>query len=400
MIPLKESDIIEEEKGIAFEQVTDELKTEREVKKKWGLQVPVKKSEKKVQLSATKPILLKNRLVGLDVCRNETERFSLDLNSRPVEPSEESYSKIPVSEFGAAMLRGMGWKGPDHEDSKNGPIKYVPRPERLGLGASEAQDSSDLKKRRPIEQSLGIEMTKEEAKQMNRIDYKKKQQQPIELLAKHANYIGLDDNTVSKRIKLDLSIGSRIIICEGEHSGLKGIIKGEGKEQKHWIIELKINSQDVKVQKSFVKRYDPVKEAALNTQTEETSRSSNLFWVCSGLKVKIKSKSLFKGQFYNKKGIIVDVQTVESSTIKLLDTNETVYKVPQSALETCLPRAADPSRANVKYLKRDKGGEFFQAPFRVLQFDDDAGRAVIQSEDDFEMIFEAHYDDICEYLRS
>ena len=45
---------------------------------------------------------------------------------------------MPVAEFGAAMLRGMGWKegegiGRNKEEVKA--VEYVKRPTRLGLGA-------------------------------------------------------------------------------------------------------------------------------------------------------------------------------------------------------------------------------------------------------------------------
>ena len=80
----------------------------------------------------------------MDECKSESEKLTKDLNSRPDEPSRDSYNKIPVEEFGAAMLRGMGWTGSD-KTSSSGVIKYVPRPERLGLGASEVADLSELK---------------------------------------------------------------------------------------------------------------------------------------------------------------------------------------------------------------------------------------------------------------
>ena len=404
VIPCEESNKTEEIE--IFEQVIEEQADDK--KKKWGLQIP--KTRKKVQNKTAqtdqKPILLKNRLIGLETCKNESEKFNFDLNLRPAEPTEENYSKIPVSEFGAAMLRGMGWKGPEEEQSKskNGPIKYVPRPERLGLGASEVQDESELKRRKPIEQSLGLEITKEEEAKLKQFDQKKRSG-PLELLQKHSNFIGLDDQeSASKKIKLHVNLGTRVIISEGEHSGLKGIVKTESRDQKNWIIELLINNQDVLIPKYHVKRFDPFKSENLKTITttdsHEIGSSLRLLWVCTGLKVKIKSKSFMNGRFYNRKGLILDVQNDQNCTLKLLESSqEIVQKVPQSCLETCLPRAADPSRPTVKYLKNDKGTEYFQAPFRVLQFDDDRGRAIIQADEDFETVFEAHYDDICEFMK-
>lgn len=358
------------------------------LQKKWGLQVP-KSTRKRVE-TLSEPILMKNRLVGLENCKNESEKLKFDLNLRPSEPTEQNYSNIPVSEFGAAMLRGMGWKGPTDLKSKDDESVNKPRPERLGLGASEVKDLNELKKRKPIEQSLGLEMTKEETRKLELLDLKKKRSDQA-----------YENDFNSKKMKLEqVNIGTRVFIAEGEHSGLNGIVKSESKNQAHWIIELAINHQDVRVPKHQVKRYDKMSMSDLKDIKEmSVSQSDALLWVCAGLKVKIKSKSFLDGRYYNRKGVILDVRNDQTCTIKLYEGHqEIVQKVPQKCLETCLPRAADPSRPTVKYLKNDKGSEYFQGPFRVLQFDDERGRAVVQSDDNFEVVFEAHYDDICEFV--
>ncbi|KAF7722167.1 hypothetical protein EC973_003645 [Apophysomyces ossiformis] len=41
---------------------------------------------------------------------NEVEAFREDVRHRPDEPTIDAYEKIPVHEFGAALLRGLGWK--------------------------------------------------------------------------------------------------------------------------------------------------------------------------------------------------------------------------------------------------------------------------------------------------
>jgi hypothetical protein len=412
VIPCKKDEDEESEtvadNNLIFEEAIQEIPEKedgKQSKKKWGLQIPKHKKvveREDCSKDNQRPILLKNRLIGIENCRNENEKLIFDLNLRPSEPTEENYSKIPVSEFGAAMLRGMGWNGPEEGDeklkSKNGPIKYIPRPERLGLGASQVQDESELKRRKPIEQSLGLEITKDEEKNLKRLDQKRRPG-PLELPQKHSNFIGMDDS-VSKKIKLVVESGTRVIISEGEHSGLKGIVKSESRDKRHWIVELFINNQSIVIPKHQVKRFDPSKsDNIIKISDHLYADKSNILWVCAGLKVKIRSKSFMNGRFYNIKGIILDVQIDQTCTLKLLESSrDIVQQVPQKCLETCLPRAADPSRPTVKYLKNDKGTEYFQAPFRVLQFDDERGRAIIQADDDFEIIFETHYDDICEFL--
>ena len=44
---------------------------------------------------------------------NEDDAFRTDVASRPDSASLDDYAAVPVEEFGAALLRGMGWKEGD-----------------------------------------------------------------------------------------------------------------------------------------------------------------------------------------------------------------------------------------------------------------------------------------------
>lgn len=68
----------------------------------------------------------------------EEEVFRHDLEDAPDAPTLETYQAQPIEGFGAALLRGMGWK--DGEGfGKNGPLPVVKevkrRPALLGIGA-------------------------------------------------------------------------------------------------------------------------------------------------------------------------------------------------------------------------------------------------------------------------
>ena len=94
--------------------------------RQYGLQVPIGKLEynedlQKLEIQETKE--------GLDV------NFSQNVL---VEVNHEDYDECPVEDFGAALLRGMGWteKSPDSHNNSMCPIERVKsRPLRLGLGA-------------------------------------------------------------------------------------------------------------------------------------------------------------------------------------------------------------------------------------------------------------------------
>ncbi|GAA6009847.1 hypothetical protein JCM10207_002130 [Rhodosporidiobolus poonsookiae] len=70
---------------------------------------------------------------------SEEQAFKRDLESRPDEASLDDYARVPVGQFGLAMLRGMGWQpGQAASRSGRGAIEaHVPssRPALLGIGA-------------------------------------------------------------------------------------------------------------------------------------------------------------------------------------------------------------------------------------------------------------------------
>ena len=75
------------------------------------------------------------------VVEDDTVKYRRDLERRAEDLSVESsaYVSVPIAEFGAAMLRGMGWTGSDNSNNskkKEDDVHVAPRPHRLGLGAT------------------------------------------------------------------------------------------------------------------------------------------------------------------------------------------------------------------------------------------------------------------------
>ena len=80
-----------------------------------------------------------------DDYQNEDERFKADVASRPDVASLDDYAAVPVEEFGAAMLRGMGWREGEAVGKRRAGAPAAPsktrnperRPALLGIGAKE-----------------------------------------------------------------------------------------------------------------------------------------------------------------------------------------------------------------------------------------------------------------------
>ncbi|OCK84126.1 hypothetical protein K432DRAFT_414210 [Lepidopterella palustris CBS 459.81] len=75
----------------------------------------------------------KSNLV-LPAVANEEEAFHRDYNEAPDAPTLEDYERVKVEDFGAALLRGMGWR--DGEEISK-PRLLERRPALLGLGAKD-----------------------------------------------------------------------------------------------------------------------------------------------------------------------------------------------------------------------------------------------------------------------
>ncbi|KAF5681039.1 pre-mRNA-splicing factor SPP2 [Fusarium heterosporum] len=70
----------------------------------------------------------------------EEDAYRRDIQEAGEASTLDDYEAMPVEEFGAALLRGMGWDG-----KPRGAVKEVKRrPNRLGLGAKELKGEEDL----------------------------------------------------------------------------------------------------------------------------------------------------------------------------------------------------------------------------------------------------------------
>lgn len=88
---------------------------------------------------------------------SEQDAYKQDVDELPEQATLADYNRVPVSQFGAAMLRGMGWKEGQAASRKPGKgivEPYLPeaRPALLGIGAKEQEvyDDGSKKRKGPI----------------------------------------------------------------------------------------------------------------------------------------------------------------------------------------------------------------------------------------------------------
>lgn len=194
---------------------------------------------------------------------------------------ESVYSRIPVSEFGRAMLRGMGWKegqgiGRNHQDVRIYSPK--PRPPGLGLGASlNKEDDGPLTEHQP---------------------------------------------KVRKGVQVD--------IIEGIHSGVWGTITKS--EADGFIVQLHPSGEEVSVGhgdialKGALKSYEHLVEVPVKGPS----------WLYPHIMVRISSKGLNGGIDYYKMALVLDIASddddVVRAVIQTLKDRRLIYEMHQELL--------------------------------------------------------------------
>ena len=120
-------------------------------------------------------------------------------------PTELSYAKLPVEDFGKAMMRKMGWTegtgiGRNPQKGLVQPIEYLPRHHRLGLGATPLPTMK-------INGGAGSEAPSQREKGALR----------------SVNYKYLDEKLA---VKGKFAVGAEVLINKGRHEGMYGRIVG------------------------------------------------------------------------------------------------------------------------------------------------------------------------------
>jgi G patch domain/KOW motif-containing protein len=222
------------------------------------------------------------------------------LSLRPDVSTLEDYEKIPIEAFGAALLRGMGWKeGEAVGKNKNGllePILQKPRPHLLGLGAAPAppipsKDNKKIEKKSTIEDPFKI------PKPPSRFEQKEKSSE------KSSEKIKTNENDSTTKFKK----GDFVTIQQGRHKGQTGNIVEIKQKSNGTAAKIQLHSNEI----ARVWVEDIIK-------SEETkSVTAPRGWIRPRLYVKIISKSLQKGKYYNQKCIIQDVVSKEECIVRM-----------------------------------------------------------------------------------
>ena len=300
------------------------------------------------------PLLIKNSVPGLGDIKDEKERFKRDMNVRPEEVSfsDDTYKRVPIHEFGAALLRGMGWdpkKGVGAEGNQRvvKPTTYESRPSLLGLGAMPKPDALNSKKKR-------------------RSDPKRVQHPPwlcLQALVKvkagrhqgeyavvyQVEDVGGKDNSII--VQLDpgntgrsVSRLPRVVVASSDLA----LVDKNKLPQNHVAVVLlekaKKERDDILAGEEQVggkvKEEVEEKRKHKHKKKKKGEKRREKSWLFPGIRVRVISKSLKDGAYYTKKGVVTCITDPERGVceVEMSSPKAVLENVRQRDLETALPK--------------------------------------------------------------
>jgi G patch domain and KOW motifs-containing protein len=396
-------EVVSSEDLAAIEALKQEASSSEEVKKKKYNEIS---SQTMMVIQKSSDTFQGNSSSNNDavINRESKEQFQENLTKLPENVSVDSqlYKAVPISEFGAAMLRGMGWTGDDKNDNDNINNRTditVPRPSRLGLGATpkmlqvteEDAPATHSGRRRPrchdqVQREERIKKQQEELEQVRKRQVAMDKQQTMQV-GSIVHVVASDDDNArrAKIYKLQGVPGLNMILVlyekESEPTKVKkgsvtlierralldlpfqeGPVPNTANRQKlndHTNGEMKCgNNKDArgkrkddtyqrpKDDKTHKRKdhspdhYHYAKSKKLQTKNNSSSSSQRRddhypSWLIPNIRVRIVSRK-YGSQHYKEKGVVIDVTRTGEATLKM-DHGQVLHAVERH-LETALPK--------------------------------------------------------------
>lgn len=409
------------------EKTLDELAAEAIIREAMGTKAPEENQD-----IAPIPLLMRNRLPGLEGAKNDEEVFKLDVLQRPDESSLTEYENTPVDQFGAAMLRGMGWSDGEAIGGVNKgliqPIEFIPRPAGLGLGAQRDADimpSHRKKQRQPkpgekplpeLPQGPMVDSTGR-VRHMRGLDEKLERVEKLVVIrdayvvfngGPHEGHCGRVRRLTPDGVEVDLAISDVMVRCP--ESQVTAIDRHDYKARLKAASEGKRkHSEPDRSSKSGDRDRGTDSKAADSKSSNRKSsdqrdggdsngakRSKPTSWLHRNLRVRIVSESYRKGAFYNKKVVISDVLAPGVCTCTS-DSGAYLDDLRESHLETLVPKEEGATIMVVRGVDSGRRGKLIQRQLEkervVVQLSGDAGVTTFPLDDVCEFVGEKTIED-------
>ncbi|KAI9209669.1 DExH-box splicing factor binding site-domain-containing protein [Polychytrium aggregatum] len=312
------------------------------------------------------PIIMQNRVPGIDHLADEVQKYRHDVSLRPDDTSLDDYDDVPVEAFGDAMLRGMGWKegkavGRNPIGVIFEPIVHTARPQLLGLGATPAPVTEKKARLGDVSLSGSKDGKTDGAQKDKSSDYRSK----------------------STRFRK----GDRVDVTYGRYKGYGGeIVELRDRD----VIMVRIRR---KGKSDVVKVYEDELDLAEESDSHDDDRGHGgkpkKTWMRPYLRLRVVSRSFKRGRYDDMKCTVQDVLPSGEAIVRF-DNGEVVEGVRESHVETYIPGTGKPVMVVVH-----SNPEYVGQTGKILEKDRDNERAVVQLDQDFEVVT-VEYDHITE----
>ena len=374
----------------------------------------------------------------------DAQQLQRDLQTRAPDVTVDSsvYTNIPIAEFGAALLRGMGWKGNDNGDEKKEENSVcMPRPHRLGLGATptlpELSARNNGKMKRPDQ------VQREERLKQQHEEYQAKRDEQIRLDKQKTLQIGSIVRIDAKRAKMVQLLGvpglNQVLVqYEGRDTTNTTFVKKGSvvlvsrdelekcpyqeatpkqesfkvkREQENGRKRIKREEDDDESDKQHHGRrdaddnrqrrhdYDRSRDdssrklrndhhrEAKKRRTHESEHAAVEHWLIPNIRVRVVTKKLSSRQ-YKQKGLVLDVTHGGAYATLQMSDGQILDRVPERYLETALPKVG----GNAIILTGNHGLE----KGKLLERNSDSGQGVVQVFEDMNVV-KLSLDDMAEW---
>jgi len=246
---------------------------------------------------------------------NGEDEIRSSLQFPGVEPQAEStlddYDDVPVTDFGAALMRGMGWeegKGVGRNRQVVKPLDFDTRKRTLGVTVLEEENAAaDLIMH---DYNLGDYVCLTTGKNKDK--------------AGKVLSIALETARCVVRLPSEELVDCAVIT-------IKKSTREEFFKQRDQLNEVTELMGEIMEKKPKIKRDPDAKP------TESRKRVKQSAWLHRDLKVRVVSEDFKKGKYYCKKVDIVDIVDPFTCTCKS-ESGRLLYEVPQTILETVVPK--------------------------------------------------------------
>lgn len=353
---------------------------------------------------------------GEDTFQSETQQYKADVEGLPSEPTihSDQYDRVPIHDFGAALLRGMGWSGED-KTKQEGDTNDLPRPHRLGLGATpKFNEPTHSRSRRPDQLKVA------EARKKQQEEFEKNREQQLvrdrQRTMQNGSLVRVRSGQRAEILQLVGVPGLNMVKIQLEEQSDPSIVKRGDIEG--LLLRNELEATPFKYRKAKPSHNDQSKEGGKSRgpRKDEESRTRSSIdrkrderrtdrreskdsrpakrqkgnsgrpqWAINNIRVRIVTEKLGR-KYFKEKGVVIDVTskgiTVQLSGRKVID------RIPERYLETALPKPGGKAVVLAGPHKYAKG--------QLLERDSRKSTAVIQVYEDMNVLT-LSLDDIAEW---